>query len=154
MLSEEKTLLINQLKEAHQATQATVRAVDAGLVVHHDSGWRVQDIIGHLAQWYENRIQSVQAWQSGQEWSIPNYTSSATYNLQAAEKRQQHPASDVYAEWERGYTDFLALLEATPPDRFETDLMLPWGDYGTLVLLVQRMIEHEQGHNQEIVAAG
>jgi len=65
MLAAEKTQLIDQLKEAHQATLATVRDLDLGLVVHTDSGWRVQDILGHLAQWYENRILSVTAWHEG-----------------------------------------------------------------------------------------
>jgi hypothetical protein len=152
MLAEEKTQLINRLKDAHQVTADTVRDLDLGLVVHADSGWRVQDILGHLAQWYENRIRSMQAWQQGQEWQIPNYSSSASYNLQMAEERKDQPGSAVVASWKRAHTDFVALLEATSPEQFELDFMLPWGDYGPLTLLIERMIAHEEGHNQEILA--
>lgn len=150
MQAEEKSQIIKRLQDAHQATAATVRDLDPGLVVHTDSGWRVQDVLGHLAQWYENRIESMQAWQQGQEWKIPNYTSSAIYNLQMADQRKDQPGSAIVAEWEHAYAEFVGLLETTPPEQYEQDFMLPWGDYGPLTLLIERMIAHEEGHLQEI----
>jgi hypothetical protein len=149
MVADEKAQLINQLKEAHQATLATVRDLDLGIVIHTDSGWRVQDILGHLAQWYENRIMSVTAWHQGGEYRVPDYNTQ-TYNLEMAEQRKHQPGTEVLADWERGHAGFIALLEATPSERFEQEFMLPWGDYGPLTLLIQRMIAHEQGHCQEI----
>lgn len=153
MSGDTKTHLIEQLKEAHQALHATIGGLDAALVVHIDSGWRVHDILGHLGTWYGERVLTLRAWQQGQERCIPDYTSGDVFNLRAAEQRKDWPYADILADWEGRHAELIALLEEVPADQFETEILLPWGQRGTIQRFIELLIVHEHDHRQEILAA-
>jgi len=153
MTADDKKRLLDLLTNAHSALRSTVEGIDTELRVHTDSGWRIRDIIGHIATWDREVVKSLSAFQAGTEYSIPDLDEYA-FNQQAAVVQQQLTAQQVFAEWEQAREDFKTAVQEIPPDQFPGDLLYPWGDErGSIAELVESMIEHDAEHREEIVKA-
>lgn len=149
MTAAEKTRLIQLLQETHRETASALAEVDLGTVLHPDTGWRVRDIVAHLAAWEIEAAAALRAAQRGERHTIAEKTIDA-FNDRAYEQRKDLPVDQVYAEWEAAHADFVAALEETPPDLFEARITLPWRARGTVNLLIEGMALHEVDHRDEI----
>jgi hypothetical protein len=147
-----KNLVIDHLNHVYNQMCDTLDGVDPDLIVHADSGWRVQDIVGHLAVWYEERIETLRAWQEGQDYRIANYERD-TYNQQAYEARKNVSFRKVAAEWQSAHEELIAILNEIPGEYFDRKIHYPWGETGTVAHLIERLIIHEREHQQEISEA-
>ena len=94
-----KKLMIEHLNHTYNKLREVLDSVDPTMVVHPESGWRVQDIVGHLAAWYKERTLALQAWQDGREYLIPNYNTTS-YNQQAYEARRRLSYPQIAAEFQ------------------------------------------------------
>ncbi|MGD9092582.1 MAG: hypothetical protein PVF74_07020, partial [Anaerolineales bacterium] len=68
MTAEDKKHLIKLLTDSHSATRAAIEGVNPELPVYQESGWRIRDIIGHLATWDQQVTKSLRAFQAGMEY--------------------------------------------------------------------------------------
>ncbi len=153
MTADDKQRLLDLLANAHSALRSTVKGIDTELRVHTDTGWRIRDIIGHIATWDNEVTKSIRAFRTGTEYSIPDLDEDA-FNQQAAMVQQELTAQQVFAEWEQAREDFKTAVQEIPPDQFPSDLLYPWGDErGSIAHLVEYMIEHDAEHRDEIVKA-
>ena len=148
----EKDRLTAHLIEVHAALRATIEDADPTLIIHADTGWRVHDVIGHVAVWYRYRVNTVRALQRGETYTIPNYVR-GDYNTQQVAQRQDWPFDEILAEWEQGHADLIAALDGLSDGQFQAEVAMPWGDRLTLAEFVERMARHEAEHHQEILAA-
>ena len=71
MTAGDKKHLHKLLTESHSAARATIEGFDPEWRVYTDPGWRIRDIIGHIATWDRQVSKSLQAFRTGKEYSIP-----------------------------------------------------------------------------------
>jgi len=150
---EDKKRLLDLLADEHSILRATLSGIDPELRVHADTGWRIRDIVGHIATWDREVVKSIRAFRSGTEYSIPDLDEDV-FNQRAVLEQQELTAEQVFAEWEQAREEFKAAVQEMPPDQFSGDLLYPWGDeHGSIAHLVEYMAKHDAGHRDEIVKA-
>lgn len=155
MSSEEKDHLIDQLTETHLATRQILDKIDLELVVYKDTGWRVRDILGHMATWDQEVAKSLRDYQAGIEYLIPDLDDEEVeYNQRAVDAQQALSNQQILAEWEQAHNELKKAVEEMPIDRFPGEMLYPWGEErGSIATLVEYMIEHDVEHRDEIVKA-
>jgi hypothetical protein len=150
---EDKERLLDLLSESYSATRAILEGADPEMQVYADSGWRIRDIIGHIAVWDRQSAKSIRAYQSGREYSILDL-SEHDFNQQSVLELKDLTSDEVFKESEQAREDFKESVEDLPPSQFSGDFLYPWGDErGSIALLVEYMVEHDAEHRQEIVQA-
>ena len=95
MADDNKKRLLDLLANAHSILHTTVEGIDPELRVHAESGWRIRDIIGHIATWDREFVKSLSAFQEGTEYSIPDLDEDV-FNQQAAMAQQELTARQVF----------------------------------------------------------
>jgi len=155
MSAKDKQNLLDKLDETHLATQATLNEVDLEKLVFSDSGWRIRDIVGHIATWDQEVAKSLRTYQEGSEYLIPNLDEEEVdYNQRAVEKQQELSNQQILAEWEQAFAELRKAVQDMPVDRFPGDMLYPWGDErGSIATLVEFIIEHAIEHQEEIIKA-
>ena len=151
MTLEEKRRLIELLNETHSTTREILEGVDLDLVVYKDSGWRIRDILGHIAAWDRQVVNSLSAFRVDQEYALPDHNEAA-FNKQDVLSKQDLPKGQILEEWEQAREAFKEAVEEIPVDQFPGDVLYPWGDErGTITYLVEIMIRHDIKHRDEIL---
>ena len=155
MSAKEKKRLIDSLTEAHLAVRATLDKVDLEIPVYKDSGWRVRDIVGHIATWDQEIANSLRAYQAGLEYLTPDLDEEEVdFNERAVLEQQKLSTQEILKEFEMAYDEFKKAIQEIPDDRFPGDLLYPWGDErGDIATMVDYMIEHAIEHRDEIIKA-
>ncbi len=153
MTLDEKRRLLELLAQTHSVTRATLEGIDLDLRVYSDAGWRIRDIIGHIATWDRQVAKSLRAYRIGQEYAIPEFNED-TFNQEDVLSQGESTNQEVFDEWEQARDDFKAAVKDLPLEQFPGDLLYPWGDErGTIAHLVEMMAEHDVEHSDEIVKA-
>lgn len=98
MSREEKTRLLELLTKTHSTILETVAGVDPELPVHGDSGWRIRDIVGHIATWDREVAKSLSALRVGQEYALADHDEAA-YNEQDILGQQELTSQQVFQHW-------------------------------------------------------
>jgi hypothetical protein len=121
--------------------------------VYEDAGWRIRDILGHIATWDRQVSLSLHAFSGGTEYAIPEFDEDA-FNNEDVRRQNSLTSQQVFEEWETAREVFKNAVREIPPDNFPGDLLYPWGDeQGTVVKIVKEMCDHDQEHYSEIVRA-
>jgi hypothetical protein len=153
MTAEDKKNLHKLLTESHSELRTTIEGIDLQRRIYKDSGWRIRDIIGHIATWDRQVAKSLRAYQAGTEYSITNLDEHA-FNEQTVKVQRELTAQQVYVEWEQARQDIKDALNEIPLDLFPGDLLYPWGDErGSIAQLVEFSTDHDAEHRDEIVKA-
>lgn len=153
MSVEEKKHLLDLLNESHSAMRGTIEGVDMGMRIYIDTGWRIQDILAHIAVWDRQVAKSIRAYKDGGEYFIPEFDED-DFNKQAVSEVGEWSVQQVLTEWEQARQDFKAAVQEIPHEKFPGDLLYPWGDErGSIGKLVRYMCEHDEEHREDIVKA-
>ena len=155
MSAEERDFLLEQLTETHLATRNALDEINLELVVYNDTGWRVRDILGHMATWDQEVAKSLRDYQAGEEYLIPDRDEEETeYNQRAVDAQQALSNQQILAEWEQAHNELKNAVQDMPLDRFPGDMLYPWGEErGSIATLVEYMVEHDVEHRVEIIKA-
>lgn len=155
MSAEEKNRLMDQLTETHLATRNVLDEIDLELVVFKDTGWRVRDIVGHMATWDQEVAKSLRDYQAGSVYLIPDLDEEEVgYNQRAVDSQQALSNQEIMTEWEQAHDELKQAVQEIPVDRFPGDMLYPWGEErGSIATLVDYMIEHDVEHRDEISKA-
>ena len=155
MSTEEKKRLVDNLTEVHISTRAVLDGIDLDMPVHMDSGWRVRDIIGHLATWDQEIVNSLQAFTAGSEYLTPDLDEEEVdFNERAVLKQSTLSSQQILEAFEKANTAFCSAIQNIPDERFSEDFPYPWGnERGDISTLVGYMIEHAVEHRDEIERA-
>jgi hypothetical protein len=153
MALEERKRLLESLAQTHSATREMLEGIDLELRVYPDSGWRIRDILGHIATWDRQVSMSLRAFRAGQEYALAGHDEAA-FNEQDILNQQVLTTQEVFREWVLAREDFKDAVSEIPLDMFPGELLYPWGDErGTIAYLVEMMTEHDVEHRDEIVKA-
>jgi hypothetical protein len=150
MMDNEKERLMQLLADSQSTTRDLIQGLDPDKRVHPPDGWRIREVIGHLAAWDHETAKSLRAYHDGSEYAIPDFDEDA-FNQDAISQQADLSSSQIEHEWEAARQDFIAAVAEIPQDLFPGDLLYPWGDErGSIAQLVRYMVEHDQEHRQEI----
>jgi len=150
--SDKQTNFIAEFTRIYNQINTVLEQLEPGTVIHPGSGWRVHDLLGHLAVWYQQRINVLKAYQRGEDYQIPGFEMDK-FNHSAADERKDRPFADIHTEWQHAHRNLIAQLKAIPADRYDDEVMYPWGARGPIGLLLERLIEHGDEHYAEFVGA-
>lgn len=155
MSTKEKKYLLDILAEAHLAVRAILDDVDLEMPVYEDTGWRIRDIVGHIATWEREVAKSLRNYQLGSEYLIPDLDKGEVeYNERAVLEQRKLSPQQILKEFEQAYNDFRKAIQELSDDRFPGDMLYPWGhERGSIAKLVEYMIEHTVEHKDEIIKA-
>jgi uncharacterized damage-inducible protein DinB len=153
MAEKDKEQMLGLLAETHLVLQATLDEVDLEMVVYNDSGWRVRDIIGHIATWDMETARSINAYREGSEYSILDLDDTEVdYNERAVVAQQKLSNQQVLNEWEQAYDKLKRSVQDMPIDLLPGDMLFPWGnEHGSISKLIEYMVEHAIEHRGEIL---
>lgn len=154
-------MLVKILDLSRKATLAKLGDADPDTVIHHDSGWTITDIIGHLADWEVALMESARAGLRGEAHLFPgmeNVTNKQEYDQlmldTASRRRAAMPMDHTFADWREARKDFIAFVQTVTPEQMSVNFTPPWG--GTPDFTVRRAVDgavqHEDEHLQEIIA--
>lgn len=155
MLEKNKNNLLELLSKNHLDLMAELNEIDLDTPVHKESGWRVRDIIGHIATWNQETARSINAFRLGSEYSIPDLDDSeVAYNEKAVVIQKKLSNQQVLDELESAYHELSKAVQELPVDVFAGSMLYPWGnETGSVIRLVEYMVQHVVEHRDEIVRA-
>ena len=149
----DKTSMIERLAQSYSSISGLLEGGDLDIVVYNDADWRIRDIIGHISTWDRQVTKSLIAFNTGSEYSIPEFDEDA-FNQQQVDEARELTSQQVVTEFEEARKEFIGAVEAIPLDRFPGDVLFPWGDErGSISRLVRYMLEHDDEHRVEIKKA-
>ena len=152
-IDDEKLALIGRLRTERQRHIAALRDLDLRAVVHAESGWRVQDLLSHLARWEREALATVQAFSAGEVYRQGEPLDRDAFNAQAYASARDHFPEQARIGWGMVRRDLQFAIHDVPADRFDEPLEFPWGGRGTLHALVAFVLDHEAAHVREILGA-
>jgi len=142
-----------KLAQSYADIQALLDQVDLELVVYENPVWQVRDVIWHLSVWDRQVTQSIEAFQSGGQYAIPDFDE-INFNKVSIEESRQLTGEQVEEESRQARRRFIAAVERFSEGQLESDFLYPWGDEsGNVIQLVDYMVEHDEEHRQEIISA-
>jgi hypothetical protein len=152
---ESRQSMLELLDKTRRETRALLSSVDPERVIHQDEqGWRVRDILGHLAVWNAEAARSLRAHAQGGEYCcLDSEDLYDDYNEPAAAQRKAWTMEQVWAEYEAAHDELRKSAEALPADKWEAEMLYPWNERGTPARLIRVMMNHERVDHCRLVAA-
>jgi hypothetical protein len=149
-VSREKSNFITRLDDSRKVTADALANSNPESVIYSAPGWRIKDIIAHLAGWEREVITSLNAYNTGREYHIPDFTNDDDYNDQLFQRNKDLPTDQIYTDWHQTRADFKTAILAVPAETFEGEIMCPWGLTSGITGIVNDMIGHEAEHLHDI----
>jgi len=154
-VDETRKIVLELLAVTRRETQRALSGIDPELMVHHDGpGWRVRDVLGHLAVWNGEAAESLQAHARGEEYHCIPSAHYDQYNAAAAAERGAWPMRRVWAEYEASGDQLKTVVAAMPTERWSAEVLFPWKERGTVRRLIEIMMRHEVEHREVMPEAG
>jgi hypothetical protein len=150
MMSKED--LLARLDQTLAERLKLLQSINPEAVVDDESGWRTQDVMGHLATWVSESANCLVARRAGLEYYIPNFHLEAFREMNYKKLKDNQP-EEIVANWQNARARLRDLLDKLTPEQFEARLFLPTGDRGDIEDLIQDVIEREEEGFQQILAA-
>ncbi|MDQ2683621.1 MAG: DinB family protein [Chloroflexota bacterium] len=151
-MTREKQRLIFLLERERRKTVDLLRDVDPRLVVHPDSGWRIMDVLAHLAAWEREVLASVQAFDEGDACSIADYDLER-YNQAQYERRRGLDPAQVRMDWGMVRRDIQDVVHDLKAHCFDVEMTYPSGRLGRVVPLIEELAAHEAEHREQVALA-
>jgi hypothetical protein len=153
MALEVRRRLVEMLTQTHSTTRSLLEGINIEMQVYPDSGWRIRDILGHIATWDREVAKSLDAFRNGEEYAIPDHDEDS-FNAQDILSQLKLTSEAIFDEWEQSREVFKNAVEQIPLDFYPVDLLYPWGDErGTVAHLVETMVKHDVEHRDAIEMA-
>jgi uncharacterized damage-inducible protein DinB len=141
------------LAESHAALLELLEAIDWELVIYSDPVWQVRDVIWHIAVWDRQVTQSIEAFQFGGQYAIPDFDEDK-FNTASIEDSRRLSTEQILKASRQARKQFIALVQGFNEDQLESEFLYPWGDEsGNVIQLVEYMVEHDEEHRREITSA-
>jgi hypothetical protein len=148
-----KTELLRQLDANHAESLALLADIDPEAVIYEETGWRVKDIVAHVATWDAETLRSFHALRRGSEYSIPDFVDTDDYNAFVAHVRMDEPMERILADWESTRQWMKIIFNAMREDEFDAEMTHPSGRRGTARALAGDIVDHELEHMGHIRTA-
>ncbi|OGO62503.1 MAG: hypothetical protein A2029_02530 [Chloroflexi bacterium RBG_19FT_COMBO_47_9] len=154
-VEEIRALMLQLLDVTQRKTRLARSGIDPERVVFNDIPiWRVRDVVGHIGVWNGEAAHSLRAHAMGGEYHcIESEMKYDEYNAAAVEERRAWNIDQVWAEYEASSNELKLFVETVPDENWNTDMLYPWNERGTVRKLIEIMMKHEVEH-REIMSGG
>jgi len=155
MSAADKEKLIEKLVKSHSDLKDVIDGKKMDTVVYDSSKWSARDLLGHIATWDQELTKSLRAYNGGDSYVIKDLDEDEKdFNESAVMEQRKLSNEELISLWEEAHLEFVEVLNELPLDKYPGDLEYPWGDdRGTVLVMVEYMIEHADDHRDEIVMA-
>lgn len=149
-LNQHQHKLIARLDHARQQTLSILKNASPDQIIYPDMGWRVKDILAHLAAWEGEALTSLLAYQNCSEYKLTGYASDHEYNAEIFRQNYDRPFEPIYEHWMAARDNLKTAIRQLPANQFKGKFLFPWGARASIVMLVRDMAIHEKEHAAEI----
>lgn len=112
--------------------------------------WTVREVLAHLSGWDDVAVIYLQALMMGQAPTLSTVSSIDRYNAESVAKRAGMNYDQVFHEYIQTRQLFIDLLRDLPEQEIIAEHILPWGEPGSLVDIVNVLGPHEAEHADDI----
>jgi len=112
--------------------------------------WTVREIIAHLSGWDDATIAFIKAIVAGEVPATPAARGIDVYNAETVATREGLDYDHIYREYIETRKVLLDLIRAMPEEKTTQQFILPWGDKGTLVDIIDIFGPHEEEHAEDV----
>ncbi len=147
-LQDEKQALIRAIDDMRDRIGALIDGVDPNTVIHPASGWRLCDLLAHIAAWEQEAIAAGKAHIAGEP-EIPRQVI-PRFNQEAYEKWKGVEPQAVRAAWLAVYDDLKDVVLRAPAERWKVEFVNSWSLQATLAAHVRAILAHDAEHLAEI----
>lgn len=153
--SDERARWVQRLDAAYRDDLDVLSDLDPELVVYPSTGWRVKDVVAHLAFWEGEAFESLERFHQGTEYRLPDFDNFDAYNARLYEARRDVPFDQSLQAWVRVQRRLKGLIRALTDAQLDGEMRYASGAWGTVRHLLKRRIEHPQEHiDDALIAAG
>jgi hypothetical protein len=152
-VEETRNLMLQLLDVTQRETRLALSGIDPERVVFNDNPiWRLRDVVGHIGVWNGEAAHSLRVHAEGGEYQcIESEMQYDEYNAFAVEERRAWNIDQVWAEYEASYDQLKLVLVTMPDENWNTEMLYPWNERGTVRNLIEIMMKHAAEH-QEIIS--
>ena len=148
-----KAELLRQIDQTHQAMLDLLKTVDPEQVIYEETGWRVKDIVAHVATWDAETLRSFHALRRNTSYRIPNFTDEDDFNAYAATARMDELMERIMSDWEATRSWMKIIFNAMSDADFAVAMDYPSGGEGSAFSLAEAIPDHERQHMEDIRSA-
>jgi hypothetical protein len=140
--------LIACLERSHAKMVAHLNEIDLNRKIY--PLWSIREMLAHLSGWDDAVISFIQALMAGQIPATPAARGIDVYNAESVATRAGLDYDTIYREYIETRKILLKLLEEVPDEKITAHYILPWGEPGTLVDIVNIFAPHEEEHAEDV----
>jgi len=148
----EKERLIKLLASERFKTMQALRDVNDFTLIYQERGWRIKDILGHIATWEREALATVQAFNAQDSYSLGAELDIEQYNQQQFEQRKSYFPAQIRMDWGMVRRDLQLVINQVPPEKLVEVIDFPWNEKGTISQMIDILVKHEADHLAEILA--
>lgn len=153
MASPNKQTLLRDMRAARAELLKAIDSLDPHTPLTAD-GWRLHDVIGHIASWDREALAAVQAFIGDDEpYLIDDYSSVDEWNDAQMERKAGWPPAQVRMDFHMVRRELENLLDKFDDETLQTEIPFPWHKRGTIYRLFEIVcVEHDREHAELIRA--
>lgn len=148
----QKERLINLLASERFKTMQALREVNDFTLIYQEGGWRIKDILGHIATWEREVLATLQAFNAQDSYSLGADLDIEQYNQQQFEQRKGYFPAQIRMDWGMVRRDLQFVINQVPAERLFHVIDFPWNEKGTISQMIDSLVKHEAEHLAEILA--
>lgn len=112
--------------------------------------WTIREMLAHLSGWDDAVIAFLQSLMAGEIPATPAVRGVNVYNAETVATRESLDYDHIYREYLQTRKVLLQLLREVPDEKVTAEYILPWGNPGTLVDIVNIFGPHEEEHAEDV----
>lgn len=142
--------IVNELDSARERLLVLITPIDSRHEIY--PGWTVKELLAHITGWDTVVIDTINCHLKGTALDISVNQGIDEFNAISISKCEGKATENVWNEFHETRKQLIQILLNIPPERFEEDLILPWGRKGKMVDFIRIFSHHELEHEAEILA--
>lgn len=140
--------LIAKLDAARAEMQAAIEDFDPTREIYPD--WTLRHLLAHIVGWEEAASIALEGHRDSINPTLRAFRGIDPYNEESVETRLTLPLEQVMREWVAERARVIRLLRELPAEKFEQEMLMPWGETGHPKDLIGVLYHHEQEHAADI----
>jgi hypothetical protein len=112
--------------------------------------WTIREMLAHISGWDDAVIAFVRSLMEGKIPATPAARGINVYNAESVATRDGLDYDHIYREYIQTREDLLQLLRKIPDEKVVAQYILPWGEPGTLVDIINIFGPHEEEHAEDV----
>src|SRR5512133_2883463 len=112
--------------------------------------WTIRDMLAHLSGWDDAVIAFIQSLMAGKIPATPAARGVNVYNAETVATREGLDYDHIYREYIQTRKVLIQLLREVPDEKVAERYILPWGEPGTLVDIINIFGPHEEEHAEDV----